>query len=75
MNCILNFAQSEKLEQLRGELPKYVSCQIQRKSHPIRILIEASAGPEDNRAKDSMGQSAAIRVGLASARKKTEMVF
>ena len=24
---------------------------IQRKSHPIRILIEASAGPEDNRAK------------------------
>jgi hypothetical protein len=28
MNCILTFAQGEQLEQLRGELLKYVSCQL-----------------------------------------------
>ena len=30
MNCILNFARGEKLEQQRGELPKYLSCQLEK---------------------------------------------
>ena len=32
-------------------IAKIYKLSIRKKSHPIRILIEASAGPEDNRAK------------------------
>src|ERR1035437_7646643 len=36
---------------------KIFKLSIQRKSHPIRVLIEASAGPEDNRAKSRWTQA------------------
>jgi hypothetical protein len=39
------------------QITKLFKLSIQRKSHPIRILIEASAGPEDNRAKSRWTQA------------------
>jgi hypothetical protein len=38
-------------------IAKLFKLSIQRKSHPIRVLIEASAGPEDNRAKSRWTQA------------------
>ena len=44
-------------------IAKLFKLSIQRKSHPIRILIEASAGPEDNRAKSRWTQALRYALG------------
>ena len=44
-------------------IAKLFKLSIQRKSHPIRILIEASAGPEDNRAKSRWPQALRYALG------------
>src|SRR5450830_2188191 len=44
-------------------IAKICKLSTQRKSHPIRILIEASAGPEDNRAKSRWTQALRYALG------------
>jgi hypothetical protein len=47
----LDLRSRRKARKATRRIAKIFKLSIRRKSHPIRILIEASAGPEDNRAK------------------------
>ena len=51
----LELRSKRKARTATRRIAKICKLSIQRKSHPIRILIEASAGPEDNRAKEFDG--------------------
>jgi hypothetical protein len=53
-------------------IEKLFKLSIQRKSHPIRILIEASAGPEDNRAKSRWTQALRYVWGWRQPAKKVK---
>jgi hypothetical protein len=55
-------------------IAKIYKLQTRKKSHPIRILIEASASG-GSEAKKSMDPGAQIRLRLAPTGKETEMVF
>jgi len=48
---------------------------MQRKSHPIRVLIEASAGPEDNRAKSRWTQALKYAYGWRQPAKRLKWFF
>jgi hypothetical protein len=56
-------------------IAKLFKLSIQRKSHPIRILIEASAGPEDNRAKSRWVQALKYVDGWKLPPKKVRWCF
>jgi hypothetical protein len=51
-------------------IAKICKLPTQRKSHPIRILIEASAGPEDNRAKSRWTKALLYVLGWRQPAKK-----
>jgi hypothetical protein len=51
-------------------IAKLYKLSIQRKSHPIRILIEASAGPEDARQKSRWSQALKYAYGWHQPAKK-----
>ena len=53
-------------------IAKLFKLSIQIKSHPIRILIEASAGPEDNRAKSRWTQALRYVWGWRQPAKKVK---
>jgi hypothetical protein len=56
-------------------IAKLFKLSIQRKSHPIRILIEASAGPEDNRAKSRWTQALRYALGWRQPGNKLKMTL
>ena len=69
------FAQGELLRKARGELQKYLNYRFKKKSHPIRILIEASAGPEDARQKSRWTQALRYAFGWIQPAKKLKWFF
>ena len=56
-------------------IAKIFHLSIQRKSHPIRILIEASAGPEDNRAKSRWTQALRYAYGWRQPGNKLKLTL
>jgi hypothetical protein len=56
-------------------IAKLFKLSIQRKSHPIRILIEASAGPEDNRAKSRWTQALRYALGWRQPGNKLKLTL
>src|SRR5450759_3506020 len=56
-------------------IAKICKLSTQRKSHPIRILIEASAGPEDNRAKSRWTQALRYALGWQQPAKRLKWFF
>jgi hypothetical protein len=56
-------------------IAKICKLSIQRKSHPIRILIEASAGPEDARQKSRWTQALRYAFGWLQPAKKIKWFF
>jgi hypothetical protein len=56
-------------------IAKLFKLSIQRKSHPIRILIEASAGPEDARQKSRWTQALKYAYGWRLPTAKLEWCF
>jgi hypothetical protein len=56
-------------------IAKLYKLSIQRKSHPIRILIEASAGPEDARQKSRWSQALKYAYGWRQSAERLEWFF
>src|SRR5450830_1334315 len=56
-------------------IAKLFKLSIQRKSHPIRILIEASAGPEDARQKSRWTQALKYAFGWRQPARKLKWFF
>jgi hypothetical protein len=56
-------------------IAKLFKLAIQRKSHPIRILIEASAGPEDARQKSRWTQALKYAYGWLQLPERLEWFF
>ena len=56
-------------------IAKLFKLSIQRKSHPIRILIEASAGPEDSRQKSRWTQALRYALGWQQPAKRLKWFF
>jgi hypothetical protein len=56
-------------------IAKIYKLSTRRKTHPIRILIEASAGPEDNRAKSRWTQALKYAYGWRQPAKRLKWFF
>jgi hypothetical protein len=56
-------------------IAKRMHLSIRNNSHPIRILIEASAGPEDNRAKSRWTQALKYAYGWRQPAKRLKWFF
>src|ERR1019366_4848994 len=56
-------------------IAKICKLSTQRKSHPIRILIEASAGPEDSRQKSRWSQALKYAYGWHQTAERLEWFF
>jgi hypothetical protein len=56
-------------------ISKIFQLSIQRRSHPIRILIEASAGPEDARQKSRWSQALKYAYGWRQSVERLEWFF
>jgi hypothetical protein len=56
-------------------IAKLFKLSIQRKSHPIRILIEASAGPEDARQKSRWTQALKYAYGWQQPANRLKWLF
>jgi hypothetical protein len=56
-------------------IAKLYKLSIQRKSHPIRVLIEASAGPEDARQKSRWSQALKYAFGWRQSAERLEWFF
>jgi hypothetical protein len=56
-------------------IAKISKLSLRKKSHPIRILIEASAGPEDNRAKSRWTQALKYAYGWRQPAKRLKWFF
>jgi hypothetical protein len=56
-------------------IAKICKLSTQRKSHPIRILIEASAGPEDARQKSRWTQALKYAYGWRQSAERLEWFF
>jgi hypothetical protein len=56
-------------------IAKICKLSTQRKSHPIRILIEASAGPEDSRQKSRWTQALRYALGWQQPAKRLKWFF
>jgi hypothetical protein len=56
-------------------IAKICKLSIKKKSHPIRILIEASAGPEDNRAKSRWTQALRYAFGWRQPGNKLKLTL
>jgi hypothetical protein len=56
-------------------IAKICKLSTRRKTHPIRILIEASAGPEDNRAKSRWTQALKYAYGWRQPAKRLKWSF
>jgi hypothetical protein len=56
-------------------IAKLFKLSIQRKSHPIRILIEASAGPEDARQKSRWTQALKYAYGWQQPANRLKWFF
>jgi hypothetical protein len=56
-------------------IAKIFHLSIQRKSHPIRILIEVSAGPEDARQKSRWSQALKYAYGWHQPAKRLKWFF
>ena len=56
-------------------IAKLFKLATQRKSHPIRILIEASAGPEDARQKSRWSQALKYAYGWHQPAKRLKWLF
>jgi hypothetical protein len=56
-------------------IAKLFKLSIQRKSHPVRILIEASAGPEDPRQKSRWTQALKYAFGWLQLPERLEWFF
>jgi len=57
------------------QIAKHLQLPIQKKSHPIRILIEASAGPEDARQKSRWTQALKYAFGWRQPARKLKWFF
>ena len=69
----LRFKQSARKATQR--ITKLFKLSIQRKSHPIRILIEASAGPEDARQKSRWTQALKYAYGWQQPANRLKWFF
>jgi hypothetical protein len=56
-------------------IAKLFKLSIQRKSHPLRILIEASAGPEEARQKSRWSQALKYAFGWRQSAKRLKWFF
>jgi hypothetical protein len=56
-------------------IAKICKLSLKKKSHPIRILIEASAGPEDPRQKSRWTQALRYAFGWQLAAKRLKWLF
>jgi hypothetical protein len=56
-------------------IAKISKLSLQRKSHPIRVLIEASAGPEDARQKSRWSQALKYAYGWRQSAERLEWFF
>jgi hypothetical protein len=56
-------------------IAKISRLSIQRKAHPIRVLIEASAGPEDARQKSRWTQALKYAYGWRQSAERLEWFF
>jgi hypothetical protein len=56
-------------------IAKISKVSIQKKSHPLRILIEASAGPEDPRQKSRWTQALKYAVGWHQPAERLKWFF
>ena len=70
LNSSLDLRSKRKAKTATRRIAKICKLSIQRKSHPIRILIEASAGPEDNRAKSRWTKALLYVLGWRQPAKK-----
>jgi hypothetical protein len=57
------------------QIAKHLRLPIQKKSHPIRILIEASVGPEDARQKSRWTQALKYAFGWRQPARKLKWFF
>jgi hypothetical protein len=66
----LELRSKRKARTATRRIAKISKLSIQKKSHPIRTLIEASAGPEDNRAKSRWTKALLFVLGWRQPAKK-----
>src|SRR5674476_147613 len=62
-------------EKSTRRIAKMMKLSVQKRSHPIRILIEASAGPEDNRAKSRWTQALRYAYGWRQPGNKLKLTL
>jgi hypothetical protein len=71
----LEFNSTRKAKTATRRIAKISKLSIQRKSHPIRALIEASAGPEDARQKSRWAQALKYAYGWRQSAERLEWFF
>jgi hypothetical protein len=71
----LEFHSTRKAKTATRRIAKISKLSLQRKSHPIRVLIEASAGPEDARQKSRWSQALKYAYGWRQSAERLEWFF
>ena len=71
----LDLRSKRKARTATRRIAKICKLSIQRKSHPIRILIEASAGPEDARQKSRWTQALKYAFGWHQPAERLKWFF
>ena len=71
----LEFRSTRKAKTATRRIAKISKLSIQRKSHPIRVLIEASAGLEDARQKSRWSQALKYAYGRRQSAERLEWFF
>ena len=73
--CYLDLRSRRIARKATRQIAKLLRLPIQKKSHPIRILIEASAGPEDARQKSRWTQALKYAFGWRQPARKLKWFF
>jgi hypothetical protein len=73
--CYLDLRSRRIARKATRRIAKISKLSIQKKSHPIRILIEASAGPEDARQKSRWTQALKYAFGWRQPARKLKWFF
>ena len=73
--CYLDLRSRRIARKATRQIAKHLRLPIQKKSHPIRILIEASAGPEDARQKSRWTQALKYAFGWRQPARKLKWFF
>jgi hypothetical protein len=71
----LELRSRRKARQTTRRIAKLLKLSVRKRSHPIRILIEASVGPEDNRAKSRWTQALRYAFGWRQPANRLEWFF